>query len=532
MKYIIVTGGVMSGLGKGITAASIGRNLKNIGYKVTAIKIDPYINIDAGTMSPYQHGEVFVLKDGGEVDLDLGNYERFLDTELTRDHNLTTGKIYQSVILKERRGDYLGKTVQIIPHITNEIKDRIRKVAAKSGADICLIEVGGTVGDIESMPFLEAVRQMHREEKSEDLIFVHVTLVPIDTQGEQKTKPTQHSVKELRELGLTPNVIVARCKEPLSRSTISKVSLFCDVPEEAVISAHDARDIYELPLLMDKEGLTQYLIKRLCLKSTTYDPSWTEMVERMNNLKGQVKICIVGKYTHLEDSYLSISASIKHASIECGCDYFTDWLNAETLEQDPECLRKLDDYDGILVPGGFGERGTEGKMMAIRYAREHNIPFLGLCLGMQLSVVEFARNVLGLKGANSTEFNEDTPYPVIDILPEQEGVEDMGATMRLGDYEAQLKPGSLAENIYGSRSIVERHRHRYEVNPNFVDKLQEKGLVFSGVNRNRMEICELPGHPFFFASQFHPEFKSRPGRPSPPFKAFMCAMLERQKERC
>ncbi|WP_321428980.1 glutamine hydrolyzing CTP synthase [uncultured Methanolobus sp.] len=526
MKYIIVTGGVMSGLGKGITTASIGRNLKNKGYKVTAIKIDPYINIDAGTMSPFQHGEVFVLKDGGEVDLDLGNYERFLDTELTREHNLTTGKVYESVISKERRGEYLGKTVQIIPHITNEIKDRIRRVAAKSGADVCLIEVGGTVGDIESMPFLEAVRQMYREEPKENIAFVHVTLVPMDPQGDQKTKPTQHSVKELRELGLKPNIIVTRCLEPLLEGTISKISLFCDVSEEAVISAHDADDIYEVPLMLEEEGLSSFLMKHLELSSTgSEDDSWAKMVDRMHNLKGEVKIGIVGKYTHLEDSYLSISASIKHASIECGVNYDVCWINAETFEENPEMISSLSEYDGILVPGGFGERGTEGKIKAIQFARENDIPYLGLCLGMQLSVIEFARNVAGLEGANSTEFDEDTPYPVIDILPEQENVVDMGATMRLGDYDADLKSGSLAEKIYGQSKIVERHRHRYEVNPNYVEKIEAGGMVFSGKNRNRMEIAEIPGKKFFFASQFHPEFKSRPGRPSPPFKAFIKSMI-------
>lgn len=515
----------MSGLGKGITTASIGRNLKNRGYKVTAIKIDPYINIDAGTMSPFQHGEVFVLGDGGEVDLDLGNYERFLDTELTREHNLTTGKVYQSVISKERRGEYLGKTVQIIPHITNEIKERIRKVAAKSGADICLIEIGGTVGDIESMPFLEAVRQMHREEPKGNLAFVHVTLVPLDPQGDQKTKPTQHSVKDLRELGLTPNVIVTRCKEPLLEGTVSKIALFCDVPEEAVISAHDADDIYEVPLMMEKGGLTSYLMNFMDLSSDTVDSSWSEMVDRMNNLKGKVNIGIVGKYTHLEDSYLSIRASIKHAAIECGVNYSTSWINAESLEEDPVSIETLSEYDGILVPGGFGERGTEGKIMAIRYARENDIPYLGLCLGMQLSVIEFARNVAGMENANSTEFDENTPHPVIDLLPEQENVVDMGATMRLGDYEADLKSGSLAETIYGCSRIVERHRHRYEVNPNFIDRIEAKGMVFSGKNRNRMEIAEIPGKKFFFGSQFHPEFKSRPGRPSPPFRAFIQSMI-------
>ncbi len=530
MKYIIVTGGVMSGLGKGITAASTGRNLKNKGCRVTAIKIDPYINIDAGTMSPFQHGEVYVLKDGGEVDLDLGNYERFLDTELTSDHNLTTGKVYQAVISKERKGEYLGKTVQIIPHITNEIKERIRKVAAKSGADICLIEVGGTVGDIESMPFLEAVRQMHREEAEDDIAFLHVTLVPIDAQGDQKSKPTQHSVKELRELGLTPDVIVARCKEPLSDDTKAKIALFCDVSENAVVSAHDVKDIYEVPLLMENEGLTDYLMDKLNLKTMSGDTSWSNMITRMNSMTGEVKLAIVGKYTHLEDSYTSIRESIKHAAIECGCNVNTTWIDAELIEDDPDAVKCLTEYDGILVPGGFGKRGIEGKITAIRYARENDIPYLGLCLGMQLAVVEFARNIVGLSGANSTEFDENTSYPVIDLLPEQENVVDMGATMRLGNYNAVLKSGTLAQRIYGASDIVERHRHRYEVNPNFIDRIEAKGAVFSGKNKNRMEIVELPENRFFFASQFHPEFKSRPGRPSPPFMAFVEAMLKKRNE--
>jgi CTP synthase len=526
MKYVIVTGGVMSGLGKGITAASVGRNLKNRGHSVTAIKIDPYINIDAGTMSPFQHGEVYVLRDGGEVDLDLGNYERFLDTELTRDHNLTTGKIYQSVISKERRGAYLGKTVQIIPHITNEIKGRIRKVAAQSGADICLVEVGGTVGDIESMPFLEAVRQMHREEAEEDIVFIHVTLVPLDSQNDQKTKPSQHSVKDLKQLGLSPDVIVARCKEPLHDSTRSKISLFCDVPVEAVISAHDSADIYEVPLSMEEQGLTDYLSEKLGLSTVSPDTSWDKMVERMHNARENVSIAIVGKYTHLEDSYLSISEALKHAAVECGCCLETAWINAELLENDPEAIDMLAGYGGILIPGGFGERGVEGKILAIRYARENDIPFLGLCMGMQLAVVEFARNVAGFAGANSTEFDENTPYPVIDILPEQKDIVDMGATMRLGDYEAVITTGSLAERIYGSCNIVERHRHRYEVNPDFVKAIEAKGMRFSGKNLNRMEIVEIPGKRFFFGSQFHPEFRSRPGRPSPPFRAFMEAILK------
>lgn len=531
MKYIIVTGGVMSGLGKGITTASVGRNLKNKGYNVTAIKIDPYINIDAGTMSPYQHGEVYVLKDGGEVDLDLGNYERFLDTELTRDHNLTTGKIYQTVINKERKGEYLGKTVQIIPHITNEIKDRIRRIAAKSGADVCLIEVGGTVGDIESMPFLEALRQMYREESPEDIAFIHVTLVPMDSQGDQKTKPTQHSVKELRELGLTPHVIVARCKNALMENTRSKIALFCDVPVEAVISAHDSADIYEVPIQLEKEGLSDFLLKKLDLKPTLEDTKWEKMVQRMNNSTGTVRVAIVGKYTHLEDSYISIVESLKHGAIDCGCKFDVTWFDAEAFDDDPKGVEGLAGFDGILVPGGFGERGTEGKILSIKFARENNIPYLGLCLGMQLAVIEFARNVVGLEGANSSEFDEDTPYPVIDLLPEQENVVDMGATMRLGDYEATLREGSLAGKIYGENTIIERHRHRYEVNPNYVDRIEECGMIFSGKNKNRMEIAEIPANDFYFASQFHPEFKSRPGRPSPPFKAFVNAMLKKSKER-
>ncbi|MCX9015077.1 MAG: CTP synthase (glutamine hydrolyzing) [Candidatus Methanoperedens sp.] len=526
MKFIVVTGGVMSGLGKGITAASTGRILKNRGFKVTAIKIDPYINIDAGTMSPYQHGEVFVLKDGGEVDLDLGNYERFLDIELTRDHNITTGKVYQSVIDKERRGDYLGKTVQIIPHITNEIKERIRKVAKDSGAEICIIEVGGTVGDIESMPFLEAVRQMHREENEEDIAFLHVTLVPMDTQGEQKTKPTQHSVKELRSLGLQPDVIVARCKEPLLSDTKAKIGLFCDVPTSAVVSAHDANDIYYVPSLMEKEGLSDYLMKKLMLSPGEKSLEWDELMGKMAAIDREIRIGVVGKYSHLGDSYISINEALKHAGIECGCRVRVDWVDAEEFEKNPELIDTLKKYNGILVPGGFGVRGTEGKIMAIKYARENNVPYLGLCLGMQLAVIEFARNVVGLLDANSSELVR-TEHPVIDILPEQENVTDMGGTMRLGNYDAELTEGSLASKLYnGSHVIIERHRHRYEVNPVYIKQIEEKGMKFTGRNKKRMEIAEIPGHMFFFSSQFHPEFKSRPGKPSPPFLAFVGAALE------
>ncbi len=525
MKYIIVTGGVMSGLGKGITSASIGRILKNKGFNVTAIKIDPYINIDAGTMSPYQHGEVFVLKDGGEVDLDLGNYERFLDIELTSEHNITTGKVYQTVIEKERRGDYLGKTVQIIPHITNEIKERIKRVGRKSGADICIIEVGGTVGDIESMPFLESMRQMHSEEKEEDVVFVHVTLVPLDAQGEQKTKPTQHSVKELRSLGLQPDVIVARCKEPLHAATKSKIALFCDVLQEAVISAHDASDIYYVPTLMEQEGLSDHLLTKLKLSPNENSHEWDELMKKMASIDREIRIAVVGKYAHLRDSYLSIREALKHAGIGCGCRVKIDWIDAEKFENNQDEIDFLKKYNGILVPGGFGGRGTEGKILAIKYAREHNVPYLGLCLGMQLAVIEFARNVVGLKDANSTELAK-TPHPVIDLLPEQENVRNKGGTMRLGNCEAILTEGSLVSKIYGSNTLIERHRHRYEVNPKYIPMIEAKGMKFTGRNDNRMEIAEIPGHKFFFSSQFHPEFRSRPGKPSPPFLAFVKAALE------
>jgi len=530
MKYIVVTGGVMSGLGKGITAASVGRILKNKGYEITAIKIDPYINIDAGTMSPYQHGEVFVLKDGGEVDLDLGNYERFLDSELTRDHNITTGKVYQSVIEKERHGDYLGKTVQIIPHITDEIKERIRTVSAASGAEICIIEIGGTVGDIESMPFLEAVRQMHAEEPEGHMTFLHVTLVPIDSQGDQKTKPTQHSVRELRELGLRPDMIIARCKVPLSEGAKNKISMFCDVPPEAVTSAHDAKDIYLVPLQMEREGLSDYLMRKLNLSVFEIRTDWGEMVERMRRITGEVNVAIVGKYTNLQDAYISIREAFKHASIECGCTMNPTWIESKELEKEPDLIKKLGRYDGILVPGGFGSRGTEGKIRTIRYAREHSIPYLGLCLGMQLAVIEFARNVLKLEDADSSEFLK-TKNPVIDLLPEQEYLEDLGGTMRLGNYEAEIPEGSLAHRIYNTTQITERHRHRYEVNPEYIEKIEAKGMKFTGKNKNRMEILEIPAHQFFIASQFHPEFKSRPGKPSPLFKSFLEAMIEHKNKK-
>jgi len=526
MKYIMVTGGVMSGLGKGITAASAGRLLVDMGYKVIPIKVDPYINIDAGTMNPFQHGEVYVLKDGTEVDLDLGHYERFLGVEVTGDHNITTGKIYKAVIEKERRGDYLGQTVQIIPHITDEIKAWIRKVAEQNNADICLVEIGGTVGDIESMPFLEAIRQMQNEEKEEDFALIHVTLVPLDSCGEQKTKPTQHSVKELRGIGLQPDVIVGRCKEKLKEATKRKISLFCDVPVEAVISADDADDIYEVPLKFKEEGLDEYLINKLKLSKKEERKEWTEIVKKLREIKDVVKIAIVGKYIDVKDSYLSIIEAFKHAGIANGCKVDVLWVDSEELEKSDIRL----DVDGILVPGGFGVRGTEGKIKAIKYARENDIPFLGICFGFQLAVIEFARNKVGWEDANSSEFTK-TEHAVIDILPEQHEIDKMGGTMRLGDIEVTVVKDTMAYSLYEKEKITERHRHRYEVNPEFIDDLKEKGLIFSGYSDGgrRMEILEYPEHRFFFATQFHPEFKSRPYAPSPPFVGFVRAALERSK---
>lgn len=529
MKYIVVTGGVMSGLGKGITAASIGRLFVDMGYRVIPIKIDPYINIDAGTMNPFQHGEVYVLKDGTEVDLDLGHYERFIGEEVTGDHNITTGKIYKRVIEKERKGDYLGQTVQIIPHVTDEIKSWIRRVAKESNAEICLVEIGGTVGDIEGMPFLEAIRQMHNEEKEEDFALVHVTLVPLDAGGEQKTKPTQHSVKELRELGLHPDVIVGRCSERLKPATKKKIALFCDVPEEAVISNEDAEDIYEVPLIFKREKLDEYLMRKLNLRAKESRKEWAEMVKRMKTLYEEASIAIVGKYVDVRDTYLSIKEALKHGGIEAGCKVNIVWVDSEDLENVDDFTL---DVDGILVPGGFGARGAEGKIRAIEYARENGVPFLGICFGFQLAVIEFARNVVGFSEANSTELDENTPHPVIDLLPEQKGIDEMGGTMRLGDIEVTIKPGTIAHKLYGSEKVVERHRHRYEVNPEYIEKIESKGLVFSAYSDGgrRMEIAELPDHPFFFATQFHPEFKSRPYRPSPPFVGFVRAALKYRRE--
>ncbi len=523
-KFVFVTGGVMSGLGKGITAASLGRLLSNAGFDVTAVKIDPYLNVDAGTMNPYQHGEVYVLKDGGEVDLDLGNYERFLDEDMTSDHNVTTGKVYQHVIERERAGDYLGKTVQIIPHVTDDIKRRVREAA--EGSDVCIVEVGGTVGDIEGMPFLEALRQFSHEEDDEDILFTHVTLVPYSQTGEQKTKPTQHSVKELRSIGLQPDILVGRCEDKLDPDVKEKIALFCDVPTDAVFSNPDVEDVYHVPLVVEEEGLDEYVMEQFdiaddALPEAERSTEWRDLVTRERT--GEVDIALVGKYA-LEDAYMSIHEALKHAGLERGVDVNVLWVDSEKMNDDHE--QRLQEADGVVVPGGFGSRGTEGKIRAVQYAREHDVPFLGLCLGFQLAVVEYARNVLGMEGAHSSEINEETPYPVIDLLPEQYDLEDLGGTMRLGAHETQIEPGTLAHELYGDTSCTERHRHRYEVNPDYIDDLTENGLTFSGEAGNRMEILEYDDHPFFFGTQFHPEFRSRPTRASPPFVGLLDAVLD------
>jgi len=522
-KFVFVTGGVMSGLGKGITAASTGRLLANAGFDVTAVKVDPYLNVDAGTMNPYEHGEVYVLKDGGEVDLDLGNYERFLGTDMTFDHNVTTGKTYQHVIERERAGDYLGKTVQIIPHITDDIKRRIREAA--EGSDVCLIEIGGTVGDIESMPFLEALRQFAHEEDDEDILFTHVTLVPYSKNGEQKTKPTQHSVKELRSIGLQPDILVGRSEDRLDPETKEKIALFCDVPTDAVFSNPDVEDIYHVPLMVEDEGLDEYVMERLGLASEALPKAersteWRELVTRDRDR--EIDVALVGKYA-LEDAYMSIHEALKHAGIQTETEVNVLWVDADETRAEHE--ERLAGADAVVVPGGFGSRGTDGKIEAIRYARENDVPFLGLCLGFQMAVVEHARNVLGLEGAHSAEIDPDTPYPVIDLLPDQYETEDMGGTMRLGAHETDIEPDTLAARVYDADACTERHRHRYEVNPEYIDDLEADGLTFSGKADNRMEILERESHPFFFGTQAHPEFRSRPDRASPPFVALVEAAL-------
>jgi CTP synthase len=530
-KFIFVTGGVVSSLGKGITASSLGRLLKNRGLKVFMQKFDPYINIDPGTMSPYQHGEVFVTDDGAETDLDLGHYERFIDENLSQASNITTGRIYSNVIEKERKGDYLGATIQVIPHITNEIKDKLIQVATESQADVVITEIGGTVGDIESLPFLEAIRQARRDFGYENTIYIHNTLVPyLDSAGEMKTKPTQHSVKNLRELGIAPDMIILRTKRPITNSIREKIALFCDVPKEAVIEARDQDILYEVVLKLEEQNMDDLVLKHFNLTTKQVDlTEWINLIETIKHLNKSVKIALVGKYVSLQDAYLSVTEALYHAGYSHHSKIEIKWINAgELVTTDPK--EYLSDVDGILVPGGFGKRAVEGKINAIKYARENNVPFLGLCLGMQAATIEFARNVCFLEDANSTEFDEVTPYPVIDYLPEQYQGINMGGTLRLGLYECKLQEGSLTKALYEQDVIYERHRHRYEFNDAFKATLEENGLVFSGVNpkTNLAEVIELPSHKFFIATQFHPEFKSRPLRAHPLFKGFIKACISEQ----
>jgi CTP synthase len=529
-KYVFVTGGVASSLGKGITAASIGRLLKARGLSVSVLKLDPYINVDPGTMSPYQHGEVFVTDDGAETDLDLGHYERFIDENLTQLSNVTTGRIYQAVIAKERRGDYLGGTVQVIPHITNEIKERITRLARDGRADVVIVEVGGTVGDIESLPFLEAIRQMRKDVGRRNVMYVHVTLLPaLMATGELKTKPTQHSVKELRGIGIQPDVIVLRSDHPVSQEIRDKIALFTDVASEAVIPAETASTIYEVPLLFEEAGLGALLVRELSLEDSAQEPdldAWRGLVDLIKQPKPVVEVALVGKYIELPDAYMSVTESLKHAAWAHEVDVKVRWVDSEFLT--PESVDEaLAGVGGIVVPGGFGHRGIEGKVLAAKYARERRVPYLGLCLGLQVAVIEFARDVLGTEDANSTEFDMFTEHPVIDFMPDQRTMEEKGGTMRLGLYPARLTPGSKAAEAYDAELVYERHRHRFEVNNRYRPLLEAAGMVLSGQSPDGrlVEIVELKDHPWFVASQFHPEFRSRPDRPHPLFDGFMGAAV-------
>ena len=525
-KFVFVTGGVVSSLGKGITAASIGTILKARGLHVGMQKLDPYLNVDPGTMSPYQHGEVFVTDDGAETDLDLGHYERFVDVALSKASNVTTGKIYASVIAKERRGDYLGGTVQVIPHITNEIKHRILRVAENElpEPDVVIVEVGGTVGDIESLPFLEAIRQMKNDVGRNNVCYVHLTLVPYVSASEEfKSKPTQHSVNTLRSIGIQPDAIVARSEKPISQALKDKVALFGDVEKRAVINVPDAKSIYEVPLMLEEAGLGDYIVEVLGLPAAAPDlAEWRDLCARIAAPKPPVRIAVVGKYVEMPDSYISVTESLRHAALHCGADLQITWVNSEDLDPDATALEGV---DGIVVPGGFGHRGIEGKLLASRFARRHKVPYLGLCLGMQCAVVDIAREVLDAPDANSTEFNAFTSQPVIDLLPEQRDIEEKGGTMRLGVYPCRLTPNTKAAAAYGEAVIYERHRHRFEFNNHYRDALAGAGVVFSGTSPNGrlVEIIELRDHPFFVGSQFHPEFRSRPGHPHPLFRDFMIA---------
>jgi len=525
-KYVFVTGGVVSSLGKGITAASLGRLLKARGLKVDVQKFDPYLNVDPGTMSPFQHGEVFVTEDGAETDLDIGHYERFLDQNLSRNANHTQGGIWDRVLRRERKGDYLGKTVQVIPHITDEIKDRIRRSAEQSDCDVVISEIGGTVGDIESLPFLEAIRQFRREAGAGNVLYIHVTLVPyVDSAGELKTKPTQHSVNELRRIGIHPDVVVCRSRDVISPEVREKIALFADVEPHEVIANEDVTDVYLVPAALQAQGLDDLVCQKLGLPAQQADlGEWLELTDRILRREGEVQIGLVGKYVKLHDAYLSVHEALKHAGIHHGCHVRVRWVDAEGMSLE-EAQHELEQVDGVLVPGGFGSRGWEGKILACRVAREHGIPYLGICLGMHVAVSEFARHVVGLEGANSTEMDPETPYPVIDLLPEQKEVEDLGGTMRLGAQAVEVVDGTRTHATYGEPVIHERHRHRYEVNNHYRQQIVDAGLVVSGTFQEGrlVEIVELPDHPWFVASQYHPEFKSRPTRPAPLFREFVGA---------
>jgi CTP synthase len=527
-KFIFITGGVVSSIGKGIVAASLGRLLKSRDYSVSILKLDPYINVDPGTMDPFQHGEVFVTQDGAETDLDLGHYERFTDFSMSRLNSVTTGSIYQAVLNKERRGDYRGGTVQVIPHITTEIKDRIVRVAQNTNPDVVITEIGGTVGDIESLPFLEAIRQFRKDAGRRNVLYVHVTLLPwIPSAGEMKTKPTQHSVKELRSIGIQPDILVCRCDRPLQPATLkAKLSEFCDVPEECVITAQDASSIYEVPLMLEREGLAHQVLENLQMDQRQPDlRQWTELVERLHQPhKQQLTIAIAGKYVRLSDAYLSVMEALRHAAIARGCEVNVRWTNSEELTGD-NVISRLEGVHGLIVPGGFGIRGVDGKIAAIQYAREHQIPFLGLCLGMQCAVIEWARNIAALPNAHSAEFDPQATHPVINLLPEQQDVVDLGGTMRLGVYACRLGPNTLAANLYQEEVIYERHRHRYEFNNAYRNLFLDSGYAVSGTSPDGrlVEMIELPSHPFFIASQFHPEFQSRPSNPHPLFRGFIQA---------
>lgn len=540
MKYIFVTGGVVSSVGKGTSVASMGRLLKNRGLKVSLQKIDPYLNVDAGTMNPFQHGEVFVTEDGAETDLDLGTYERFVDQNLSRDSNLTTGVVYEAVIRKERRGEFLGQTVQVIPHVTDEIKRRISSLAEQEGADVALVEVGGTVGDIEGQPFLEAIRQMKNDVGAGKCLYVHVSLVPfVGPRNEIKTKPTQHSVRDLRSVGIQPDMLICRSKLPLTREMVGKLALFCDVPKEAIIVGMDTAQVYEIPLFFAEQGLARLIVDHLRLPEGQVDETpgspqaeWREMVRAAKNPEGKVTVAIVGKYTDLRDAYMSVVEALRHGGIASRSEVNLQWVESATLEKG-DGNEPLLSADGILVPGGFGERGVEGKINAIRYARESGKPFLGLCLGLQCAVIEFARNVCGLQGAHSSELADNPAHPVIDLMESQRGVDRKGATMRLGAWDCYLTRGTRAAQAYAADHVRERHRHRYEVNNAYRDTLAKHGMVFSGLSAGEelVEIVELPDHPFFVGTQFHPEFKSRPTRAHPLFREFIRACLDRQGKR-